>query len=259
MRHFLTELISNPNLEDPCTKMGMHRHFARYSRGRFSGPTCKITIGPSKIAIAATFEYEDILTYLAAKFFPEPVLNITGTIVSANDINDDLKKIGVNIRLEESTGQTRNFKAKVEEEISKENLIKLVELVAENGYILLSFKQKDKGGISVTTKKNPPRPNPKSGEEESIEAALQFCKANFPNKKEILEAISMELLSDFKEQIPPKCKKIVIENRYEFSELIIPKNLPSELIRLKTIRVGKLIRRFEVDEETFEKQYSIRA
>ncbi len=257
--HFLTELIANPNLEDPSIKMSMHRHFARYSKGKFAGPTCKITVSPSKIAVASTFEYEDVLTSLAAKFFPEPVVNIVGTIVSANDINNELEKMGVKIRVEESTGQAKNFKAKVEEDISKEKLIKLIDLVAENGYILLTFKQADKGGISVTTKKSPPRPNPKSGEVEAADAAIQFCKVNFPNQKEILDAISAELLADFKQDLPQKYKKILLENRYDFSELIIPKNLPSQLIRLKTIRVGKLTRRIDVDEDNFEKQYSIRA
>ncbi len=259
MRHFLTELIANPNLEDPSTKMSMHRHFARYSKGKFSGPTCKITVSPSKIAVASTFEYEDVLTSLAAKFFPEPVVNIAGTIVSADDINNELEKIGVKIHVEESTGQAKNFKAKVEEDISKDKLVKMIDLVTEHGYILLTFKQADKGGISVTTKKNPPRPNPKSGEEEAADAAVQFCKTSFPNKKEILDAITAELLADFKQDVPQKFKKILIENKYDFSELIIPKNLPSQLIRLKTIRVGRLTRRVEVDEENFEKQYSIRA
>ncbi len=239
--------------------MDMHRHFTRYSKGKFSGPTCKITVSSSKIAVASTFEYEDVLTSLAAKFFPEPVVNISGTIVSADDINNELEKIGVKIRVEESTGQAKNFKAKVEEDISKEKLIKLVDLVVEHGYILLTFKQAEKGGISVTTKKSPPRPNPKSGEVEAADAALQFCKVNFPNQKEILDAISTALLDDFKADLPPKYKKILLENRYEFSELIIPKNLPSQLIRLKTVRVGKLTRRIEVDEDNFEKQYSIRA
>ncbi len=259
MRHFLTELIANPNLEDPSIKMGMHRHFARYSKGKFSGPACKISVTPSKIAVASTFEYEDVLTSLAARFFPDPFMSISGTIVTGKDINDELEKIGVRIRVEESTGQAKNFKAKVEEDMPKEKLVKLIDLVAENGYILLSFKQGDKGGISVTTKKSPPRPNPKSGETEAADAAVQFCKVNFPNQKEILDAVVTELLADFKQDLPPKFKKLLIDNRYYFAELIIPKNLPSQLIRLKTIRVGKLTRRIEVDEASFEKQYSIRA
>jgi len=259
MRHFLTELIANPKLEDPSTKMGMHRHFARYSKGKFSGPACKISIIPAKIAIASTFEYEDILTYFAAKFFPEPVVNIIGTIVTGKDINSELERIGLKIRVEESKGQAKNFKAKVEEEIPKEQLNKLIEIVAENGYILISFKQQEKGGISVTTKKSPPRPNPKGGEEDAPEAAVQFCKVNLPNKKEIMDAVFADILPDFKAELPQKFKKLTLENRYDFSELIIPKNLPSQLVRLKTIRVGRLTRRVEVDEDHFEKQYSVRA
>ncbi len=259
MKHFLTELIANPNLDDPSTKMGMHRHFARYSKGKFSGPTCKISVTPSKIALASTFEYEDILSSIAAKFYPDPVVTISGTIVSARDINDELEKIGVKARVEESKGQARNFKGKVEEDIPKEMLIKLVDLVAENGYVLITFKQESKGGITVATKKNPPRPNPKSGEEETADAALQFCKVNLPNQKEVLDALASELLADFKAEIPQKYKKLTLENKYVFTELLIPKNLPSQLIRLKTIRVGKLIRRVEVDGDNFERQYTIRA
>jgi len=246
-------------MEDPSEKLSMHRHFARYSKGNFSGPSFKLTITPSKIAVNSTFEYEDLLEFLAAQYFPEDDVSIQGSIVTGKDINDELSKIGVATRVEESSGKTKAYKAKVQETVSKDQLMNLIESVSDSGYILLSFKEAGKGGISLTTKKNPPRPNPKNPEQGAAESALQFCKANFPNSADVRDALIDQLLPDFKEELPPKFKKIQLDNEYNFNELIIPQGLPSSQIRLKTIRVGKLRRKLDVDGESFEKQYKVRA
>ena len=79
-----------------------------------------------------------------------------------------LKKTPEKQRLQ-SKGAGNDFQRPTDELISNLSL--------ESGYILLSFKEEGKGGISLTTKKNPPRPNPKNPEQGAAESALQLCKA----------------------------------------------------------------------------------
>ncbi len=256
--HFLKQIIENPNLKNPAKEhMNIHRHFYRYSKGIFIGPAIEIRRTASKISFKGSLEYEDIIQEIVLKTIPDSNVNIEGVLISGADIKDLIRELGVDWVLKASKGKTKNYKALILEEIGKEKLLKIIEELRKNSYLLVSFNSEDKT-YKLTTNKRLPGPSKKKPVDDDVAKRIGFCKGDIINNTTNLEIVLDELLYDFKSELPEKWKKITILNNYKINELEIPKDIKnSAMLRIMAIRKGKLIRTAQIDEESVEKQYSI--
>ncbi|TXT53237.1 MAG: hypothetical protein BAJALOKI1v1_2580003 [Promethearchaeota archaeon] len=255
--HFLTKVIENSKLENPAEEhMDVHRHFNRYSRGSFSGPSLKMRAYSTKIVLKGSLEYEDIIQEIVVKTISEESIEVNGKVSSTQDISSTLDKLNLDWNLEETTGKTKKYKAEFKETISKDKLLEAIEAFREHSYLMLSF---DKGKYTkVSTKKRLPRPSKKNPVEEDIDKKVSFCSGYVVNTQANMNLIISKLLPDFRSEIPKEWNQLILNNYYKIDAIEIPKNIKdSRLLRIMAIRKGKLIRSMEVDDITNEKQYTL--
>lgn len=255
--HFLKKLIESPELDDPAKKHKMiHRHFLRYSKGKFLGPAIKITKTNTKITLKGSFEYEDLIQEIIATIISDGEFEINGVLVTGSDIKEDISSLGLDLKLKKSTGKTINYKADIHDKINRNNLIEIIEKLRETSYLLLSFNLNPT--CKVSTKSRIPQPSKKKIEDDDINKRVQFCKGVINNTERNIKLIIDLVLIDFKLNLPENWKTITITNNYNITDIIIPKNIQnSSLLRIMALRKGQMIRTLNVDGELIEKQYSI--
>jgi len=256
--HFLRKLIESPELDDPAKKhKSIHRHFARYSKGKFIGPAIKITKTNTKITLKGSFEYEDLIQEIIASTISDREFEINGVLITGSDIKEDISNLGLDWKLKKSTGKTINYKAEINDKINRNNLIEIIEKLRETSYLLLSFNLNS--NCKVSTKKRIPQPSKKKIEEDDINTRIQFCSGVINNSERNIKLIIDLVLIDFKLDLPKNWKTITITNNYIITDIIIPKNIQnSRLLRIMAVRKGQMKRILDVDGELIEKQYSIR-
>ena len=257
--HFLSKLIESPNLDDPAKKhMSIHRHFYRYSKGDFIGPALKISKTSGKITLKGAHEYEDLILELVVKSLSnsQPDFEIKGKLITGSDLQDTISNLGLNWDLKKSTGQTKNYKADIIDQINKSLLLQALDIFRENSYLLLSFVINP--NCKVTTKKNIPQPSKKKAEDDDVSKRIQFCTGVLSNTETNLKMVLDLTAPDFKSEIPKNWKSIIILNNYKINEIQIPTNIKdSRLLRIMAIRKGKMFRSLDIDGDLIEKQYSI--
>jgi hypothetical protein len=256
--HFLTELIKTPILQDPTKNhMNIHRHFYRYSKGDFIGPALKISKTSAKITLKGTHEYEDLILELVGKSISntESDFEIKGKLITGSDLQGTITNLGLNWVLKKSTGQTKNYKADILDQINKKQLLQAVDTFRENSYLLLSFAVNP--NCKATTKKNIPQPSKKKVDEDDVNKRIQFCNGVLSNTEANLKMVLDSAIPDFTSEIPNKWKSLIILNNYKINEIELPKNIKdSRLLRIMAIRKGKMFRSIDIDGELIEKQYS---
>lgn len=257
--HFLNKLIATPNLDDPAKNhMPIHRHFYRYSRGDFIGPALKISKTSGKFTLKGAHEYEDLILELVVKSLSnsQPDFEIKGKLITGSDLQDTISNLGLNWDLKKSTGQTKNYKADIIDQINKSLLLQALDIFRENSYLLLSFVINP--NCKVTTKKKIPQPSKKKAEDDDVNKRVQFCTGILSNTDANLKMVLDLAVPDFISDIPKKWKSIIILNNYKINEIEIPTNIKdSRLLRIMAIRKGKMFRSVNIDGELIEKQYSI--
>lgn len=274
--HFITELIDNPEPDDPVKEFPhVHRHFMRYSKGFFNGPAIKARITKSTISFSSSFEYEDLLLDIAIKTLEMLGIDddfiVSGNIIASGDFTSYLQEIGLDWKSVKSKGQTTNFKCVLKpaekRTINVTTLKKIVDKLTRISYVLFSFKAGSSGEVTMKTAKNPPRPKQSkkssdSDEADDISARLKFCSLKVPNKPEILDYFISLAAKDFKEDLPSPIKSMIITNNYEITDLILPdrnKVKSSALIRKLTLRKGVMIRSCDVNsKEKFSNKIKFR-
>ncbi|TFF88827.1 MAG: hypothetical protein EU550_00515 [Promethearchaeota archaeon] len=259
--HFIKKLMENPELENPPEDhMDVHRHFYRYSRGEFIGPAFQIWRTSTKLSLKGSFEYEDLIQEFVLKNSNKDEVKADVILITGKDISDKIKELGLDWDLSESTGKTKNFKAKETSVIERDKLIKAIEVIRKDGYLLLNFNLGSK--CKVQTKKRIPQPSKKKPIDDDINSRIQFCKGYLDNDETTVQMALKEFVPDFKEDLPEDWSKISVTNNYKINEIEIPKKVKgtgnSRLLRIMAIRKGKLIRTADIDgDEVIEKQYSI--
>ncbi|TXT58989.1 MAG: hypothetical protein BAJALOKI2v1_270017 [Promethearchaeota archaeon] len=257
--HFLTKLIQNPQLDEPAKKhMDVHRHFYRYSRGEFNGPALKIRTTSNRIGLKGSFEYEDLVGEIIVDTIPDnKKAKFEGVLITGKDISDTIQNLGLDWKLKESTGKTKNFKAKFNQEIEKNTMVDAISTLRTNSYLLLSFNLSS--DCKIDTKKRIPRPSKKKGLEDDTNKRVQFSKGYIENTTKNLETVLDKCFLDFKDELSNDWKKLTLKNTYDIEEIALPKDVKnSRMLRIMAIRKGKLTRTLIIDdEETMEKQYSI--
>ncbi|MFX1356085.1 MAG: hypothetical protein ACFFA8_02265 [Promethearchaeota archaeon] len=256
--HFLNKLIKTPILDDPANKhREVHRHFYRYSRGDFIGPAIKISKTSTKITLKGTHEYEDLILEIVTKTISNNSdFEIKGRLITGSDISKIISNLGFNWELKQSTGKTKNFKADIIDKTNREQLLNAIDMFRENSYLLISFNLGS--NCKVTTKKNIPQPSKKKIEDDDVNKRVQFCTGYIRNNKQNLDYIINLIIPDFKADISSNWKSITLYNNYKITDIEIPKSLTdSRLMRIMSVREGKVFRSLEIDGEIIEKQYSV--
>ncbi|MHA1490118.1 MAG: hypothetical protein ACTSRI_10740 [Promethearchaeota archaeon] len=255
--HFIKKVIETPILEDPAKNhKDIHRHFNRYSRGDFIGPSIKITKTKNKLTLKGSHEYEDLILEIVIRTILEKEVDVKGVLISGEDISETITNLGFDWNLTKSKGKTSNYKANIEDVIKKTTLLESIEAFRENSYFLLSFNLNPT--CKITTKTRIPQPSKKKVEDDNVDKRIQFCTGCISNTIKNLGLISNLGLSDFKSELPEQWKSIIVLNNYKIMEIELPKNIKnSRLLRIMAIRKGKIIRSVNIDGELIEKQYSI--
>ena len=205
-------------------------------------------------------EYEDLIFELVVKSIEDPnqKFQIKGRLITASDISEQLKDLGLNWDLKVSSGKTKNYKADFIDTLTRDKLIECVSLFRDSSYFLVNFTLNST--CKVTTKKNLPQPSKKKAENDDVGKRIQFSTGYMGNTKRNLELIIDSTLPDFKKNIPDEWKNIIVYNNYMIHDIELPKNITnSQLLRILAIRKGKIIRSIEVDGETYENQFSFLA
>lgn len=257
--HFLKELIEKPELDNPAMNhMNIHRHFYRYSKGDFIGPAIKISQTSSKITLKGTHEYEDLVTELVLRSITDDkkIIEIEGNLISGLDISKMLENNNINWDLHESSGKTKNFKAAIKDTINSELLVEVIDQLRDNSYLLISFQLDPL--IKVKTKKNIPQPSKKKIGEDDVNKRISFCTGYLKNTEENLKRVIENTIPDFISELPKKWKNITLLNNYKITDIQLPKDVKnSRLLRILSVRKGRVFRSIEIDSELIEKQYSI--
>jgi len=255
--HYISELVEAPTLKDPAKNhMNIHRHFYRYSKGDFIGPALKISTTKTRITLRGSHEYEDLIQEVVLQTTSKDEINVNGVLITGSNINDDLQALGLNWSLKKSTGKTKNYKAEISDKIQRTILLKTIEKLRINSYLLLSFTINP--GCKVSTKKRIPQPSKKKVEEDDINTRIQFCTGVIDNTEKNVKLIIDSALSDFKSDIPNQFKNLTLLNNYKIEEIFLPKDVEnSMLLRILAIRKGKMFRSLQIDDEIIEKQYNV--
>ena len=255
--HFLRKVVESPHLEDPAKDhINVHRHFYRYSKGEFPGPTLKITKTNTRTTLRGSFEYEDLIQEIVTSTIFEDEIEIKGVLITGIDSSELIRSLGLDWNLKKSTGKTKNYKAIINDIVKKDILIDIIKKFRETGYLLVSFNLN--AICKVTTKNRIPQPSKKKADNSEINKRIQFCSGVINPKDKNIDLIVDNALLDFKSEIPEKWKNITISNFYKIEEIIIPKGIQnSSLLRIMSVRKGLLSRTINIDGELIEKQYSI--
>lgn len=255
--HFLRKVVESPHLEDPAKDhINVHRHFYRYSKGEFPGPTLKITKTNTRTTLRGSFEYEDLIQEIVTSTIFEDEIEIKGVLITGIDSSELIRSLGLDWNLKKSTGKTKNYKAIINDIVKKDILIDIIEKFRETGYLLVSFNLN--AICKVTTKNRIPQPSKKKADDSEINKRIQFCTGVINPKDKNIDLIVDNALLDFKSEIPEKWKNITIRNFYKIEEIIIPKDVKdTRMLRILATRKGKLIRSLDIDGEIREKQYSV--
>ncbi|MFW9864858.1 MAG: hypothetical protein ACFFEN_02050 [Candidatus Thorarchaeota archaeon] len=254
--HFLNKLTKNPNLEDPAKEhIDVHRHFYKYSKGEFIGPALKISKTNTRITLKGAHEYEDLIQEIVTHTISVDEFEITGTLISGSDVSELITNFGFDWNLKKSTGETKNYKAKILGKTERKTLLESIKAFRKTSYYLISFNVNPT--CKVTTKKNIPQPSKKKIEEDDINKRIQFCTGIINNNEHNIILVLDNCLPDFKSEIPGKWKNIIIKNNYRISDIILPEDIDNwRLKRILALRKGTLMRSIDIDGEFIEKQYS---
>lgn len=254
--HFLKQIIENPSFEEPAKEhMDVHKHFYRYSRGKFSGPAMKMKKYSTKITMKGSFEYEDAVQEIVTKTVPKNDINVEGIVITGRDISDTLKKLGLNWELEEKSGKSKGYETEFSDTLSKDKVLQIIEELREHCYVMLNYKVNKY--CQVKTDEKLPKPSKKNPIEDDIDKRVSFCRGYVETNQSNIELVYDYILSDFKSEMPNDWTDIILTNTYDIDEIEIPKDVKnSRMMRIMAIRKGKLIRTLKCDDKTFTREYS---
>ncbi len=202
----------------------VHNQFVRFGRGRYGGRAILVLKKGKKIKLSGSFEYSNDFVLFASDFN----VRFSGIILSKEKLDFPNEKKKSNL-----------FVYEVKDLEGKE-----IKDIAKKAYYMLLDAE---GEVDLKIKKRLPKPG-KSGE---MKIDDKFCvlEAELDKWEKIREAFCWDV---------PECKKCRIEHSYEINELVIPENEKDfELMRKKTKRKGKIIRKLKIDgrEEIKEKEF----
>lgn len=220
----------------------VHLQFQKFSRGEFKDRACfKAKNSAGKYTISTTAEFGNEFVRIFAEKLGDKKTKVIGSIIGTNDLKGilEFKKIS-------QFQGVKNYS--IEMEMSGKEILNLLNKFPKN-FFGLSFSVGD-DVLKIKAKA------PKSGKPSTKEGEgpkTDFCKVVTMDKK-LAESFVFE---------KPNFKVAEIAHDYIIEEIVIPESLKKEkdfaIVREKSLRKGKLIRRGNIDGETIRKELPFEA
>ncbi len=214
----------------------VHLQFQKFSRGEFKNRALvKVKRTGNKFTISTTAEFANEFVKVLAEKLGKNKTKITGSIIGTNDLREELefKKIS-------QFQGVKNYSIK--QEMAGDEIVRLLEKFPKNFFALTfsvnedSLKIKPKAPKSAKPKNKDDAPNP------------DFCKLVTTDEK-IGKSFVWEK-SNFKEAL--------ISHDFIIESIVIPESLKKEkdfaVVREKSLRKGKIVRRGTIDGEVINEE-----
>ena len=226
----------------------VHLQFQKFSRGEFKDRAIiKIKKSAGKYTISTTSEFANEFVKLIAEKLGNEKTKITGAIISTSNLREEpeFKKVLANCEIKQFMG-IKQFK--VNEEFSGNEIINLLEKFPK-AFFALSFDS-GKGDVLKIKAKAPKSAKPKNKDEAPTP---DFCKL-ITNDEKIAKDFVWEK-SDF--------KLAEIYHDFIIDSIVIPDFLKNEkdfaVVREKSLRKGKIVRRAIIDEKETKEEAKLEA
>ncbi len=221
----------------------VHLQFQKFSKGEFKNKAMiEAKNSKGKYTIKTSPEFANELVRTMAKKLGNGKTKITGAIVSTLDLKDDLEYKEV----KQFQGVKRYL---IDKEMSGNEIINLLDKFPKN-FFALSFSTPDGDILKIKPKA------PKSGKPSSKgddKPKVDFCSLKTTDKE-----IAKEFIFE-----NPDFKKADISHKYIIEKLEIPEGAKSsgdfKKMREEAKRVGKIIRKAEIDDSIQEDEFELSA
>jgi len=217
----------------------VHLQFQKFSKGEFTNRAMiKAKSSKEGYSINTTYEFANELVRKLAEKLGNEKTNVTGVIVSTNDLTKDLDF--------SSKKQFMGIKQYgINKELSGNEIIGLLNKFPK-AFFAISFNTKD--SELKTKAKAPKSAKPKTKSEEKPNP--DFCKLKTKDK---------EMIKNFVFE-KPDFKTALISHDFIITELIAPKDEKDiAVIREKAKRKGKIIREGEIDGQKIRSEKNFEA
>jgi hypothetical protein len=220
----------------------VHLQFQKFSRGEFRDRACfKAKNSSGKYTISTTAEFGNELVRILAEKLGDKKTKVTGSIIGTNDLKGilEFKKI-------KQFQGVKNYS--IEMEMSGKEILNLLNKFPKN-FFGLTFSVGDE--VLKIKPKTPKSGKPSTKEGEGPKA--DFCKLVTTDKK-LAESFVFE---------KPDFKIAEISHDYIIESIVVPESLKNEkdfaVVREKSLRKGKIIRRGNIDGETIKRELKFEA
>ena len=219
----------------------VHLQFQKFSKGEFRDKAIvEVKNSKGKYIIKTSSEFANELVRAMAEKLGSGKTNITGAIVSTMDLKDELEFKEV----KQFQGVKRYL---IDTEMSGDELINLLDKFPKN-FFALSFSVGD--DVLKIKPKAPKSGKPGKGDEAP--------KADFCSLKTTDSKIGKSFIFDI-----PDFKEAKINHYFYIDKIEIPSELKDSkdfaLVREKSIRVGKVLRKAEIDGKEMKKELEFSA
>jgi hypothetical protein len=221
----------------------VHLQFQKFSKGEFKNRAIiSAKFSGGKYTINTSAEFTNGLVKEVAEKLGSKRTKVSGVIVSTLDLKKDLKFK----EIKQFQGVKRYI---IEDEMSGSEIIDLIKKFPK-AFFALSFDAGDETVLKIKAKA------PKSGKpgtKGEDTPKPDFCKLITKDKK-IAESFIFE---------KPEFKSANIVHDFLIENIQIPDELKDEkdfaIIREKALRIGKILRKAEIDGEKFVKKFELKA
>lgn len=219
----------------------VHLQFQKFSRGEFRDRALiEAKNSNGKFTIKTSSEFANEFVRIMAEKLESEKTTVTGAIVSTQDLKEELKFK----EIKQFQGVKRYL---IENEMSGDEIINLLNKFPKN-FFALSFSVGE--DILKIKPKAPKSGKPGKGDEKP---KVDFCSFK-TNDKKVLESFIFEG-TDF--------KKVEINHTFIIEKIEIPEELKNSKdfaeIREKSKRVGKIVRKAEIDGQEFKREINFSA
>lgn len=221
----------------------VHLQFQKFSKGEFlERAIIRAKFSAGKCTINTTAEFANELVKTVAGKVGIKKVNVTGAIVSTQDLKNDLEFK----EIKQFQGVKRYL---IEKEMSGEEILSLIKKFPKN-FFALSFNAPD--GTILKIKAKAPKSGKPSSKENEIPKS-DFCK---------LVTTDNNLAKEFVFE-KPDFKQAEIVHDFIIEDIIIPEEMKKEKdfskIREMARRKGKIIRKSKIDEKDIKTELEFEA
>ncbi|MGY5858621.1 MAG: hypothetical protein RTU63_04575 [Candidatus Thorarchaeota archaeon] len=231
----------------------------KYGLGFHPGPRASITLSKPSIKLKVDLDMEEdfLRGYLLGA--PDGMHKVKGTLITYQDRTEEYGKLMMPLSWKKSKGKGPSiFKAKVDESAPLEDIKALFDIHDPTTFYLLSLNPRDgTKPWKVATKTSFPKGGPKEEEADVKAKDPVFAKGALGNAPKTLDYILDAYLSDFKDKVGPKTKKIWVRNNFEILGIKPPTdpNLSFDEKRRLARKKCKLTREVTIDGEDYSETY----